>query len=784
MRQKHILLLVLLLTTIINLFASDYLEHYFKVPYQSNKKINELNEICSVDKFDKNFVYAYANPKQFASVSLRFPSFEILTNPSLESPIPVALNKNQMRDWDSYPSYSTYVTMMNDFAINYPNLCTVESFGTSVDNRELLVAKISDNVTSEEAEPKFFYSGQMHGDEIVCSILFLRLIDYLLENYDTDPEIANLVNNTQIYINPLSNPDGLYTDNDDTINGATRYNANGVDLNRNFPAPTGDDHPDGEVWQLETIAMMNFASEHNFVMSSNSHSGAVLVNYPWDTWSRRHPDDNWLQFVSRIYADTVHENAPASYMIDFENGITNGYDWYQTLGSRQDWFTYERTCREITIELSANKIVPANQLNNFWDYNYQSFLKWLEQVNYGIQGVITDNSGNPLLAKIEVLNHDSEEDRSFVFSSPLLGDYYRPIYAGDYSVKISAEGYETQIINDVNVENNAITEVNATLTEAVLTSFDGYVYDSESLAINNATIILSEVTTYEATSNEVGFFNIPSIYTGTYQLSVSAMGYQTHIQDISITSETESLEIFLNESTAISFETALTPEWNSTTSEEWQRSNDQAYDGNYSLKSGEIGNNNNTDVQIELSTQQSVISFYYKVSSESNYDFLNFYINNNLVDSWSGEIDWTFAEYPISAGTNTFKWEYEKDSYVDDGSDCAWIDFVQLPMLTDNQTNEEVTAIINPLSCYPNPFNPEVNIRYYQSATSPISSIAIYNIKGQKVNEIKDIPAKSGYHTTLWNGIDSNQQSVASGVYFVLIDNGEKTYSKKIILMK
>ncbi|MBI9030597.1 carboxypeptidase regulatory-like domain-containing protein [bacterium] len=782
MKNKILLIIVLLLATINSVFAQKYVEYYFRVPFESIKKVNHINEICSVDKFDDHYVYGYANPKQFTQVTFAYPDYELLTNPSREMPIPVARSKEEMREWDSYPSYSTYVSMMQDFAIDYPNLCSVESIGTSVDNREILVAKLSVNPNIDEAEPKFFYSGQMHGDEIVCSILFLRLIDYLLENYGVDPEITQLLNTTQIYINPLSNPDGLYTSNDETINGATRYNANGVDLNRNYPGVNGDPNPDDNPVQVENIAMMNFAQDHRFTMSANSHSGAVVVNYPWDTWPRLHPDDNWYQHVSRIYADTVQENAPSPYMTDFDDGITNGFAWYIAIGTRQDWFNYFRNCREITLELSFNKTVPASQLNAHWDYNYEAMIEWLKHVHYGINGTITDASGSPLQAKIEILDH--EQDNSFIYSSPLHGDYYRPIFAGEYSIKVSAEGYETQIIDNIVVENNVGTEVNLVLNQALITSIEGYVFDSNSNPLNNASITLSGTSIHEATSNNTGYFEINNVFSGHYTVAVSALGYQTQIQNIVLSAENDPFNFYLNESTAISFETELTPEWIATTSSEWNRSNDQAYDGIYSLKSGSIGNNSSSGVQVELNNESSVISFYYKVSSEEDYDFLHFYINDNLIDSWSGEVDWTYAEYQVNSGSNTFKWVYEKDGYVQNGSDCAWIDYVQLPTPTSNEFNENVNQHIEILDCYPNPFNPEVNIRFYQSLSNPITKISIYNLKGQIVSELNNLSNENGYQTVVWNGKNSANQDVSSGIYFVLVDNGLIQKTKKIVLMK
>lgn len=785
--MKHkILVLLFIMTLALSIHAFDYVEYYFKIPYTSKTTINEINKLCSVDKFDAEFVYAYANPKQFIRVSQEYEALELLTNPSKTIDIPTASSIDEMREWDSYPNYSTYIAMMEQFAIDYPNLCSVESIGTSVDNREILVAKISDNVTVDEAEPKLFYTGQMHGDEIVCYVLFLRLIDYLLVNYETDPEIAEIVNNTQIYINPLSNPDGLYTNNDNTINGATRYNANGVDLNRNYPTPTGVDHPDNESWQPETIIMMNYADQHNFVFSSNTHSGAEVVNYPWDTWQRRHPDNNWFHYISRMYADTVHENAPNSYMTDFENGITNGYDWYSVLGGRQDWFTYYKQTREITLELSLQKILPTSQLNNHWNYNYQSMIEWIRQVNYGIQGVVTDALGEPLVAKIEILDHDSEQDKSYVFSSELHGDYYRPLFAGVYDLKVSCEGYETQIIEDVAVENDASLEVNVTLASTTLTSFSGFVYTDEATPLSGVEVTLTDFTVFAATTDETGYFMIDNIFTGNYNLRVYKEGFEPYTGFIDISEEGNTMDFNLNISYAESFESLLPDEWYSTTSRSWFRDGNNAYDGSYSLKSGNISGNQTSNILVESNVAtESIISFYYKVSSEAGYDLFKFYINGQLKGSWSGEVDWTYVEYTTNPGLNTYKWEYNKDIYTSDGSDAAWIDYVSLPQtITNNSDLDLVTAVDHQLSCYPNPFNPELNISFYQSAQNPISEISIYNLKGQKVKHFANILTSEGHQTVVWDGRDINKKSVASGIYFIKTKSEDMTTTHKVILMK
>ena len=73
------------------------------------------------------------------------------------------------------------------------------------------------------------------------------------------------------------------------------------------------------------------------------------------------------------------------------------------------------------------------------------------------------------------------------------------------------------------------------------------------------------------------------------------------------------------------------------------------------------------------------LTFYRKVSSENGYDYLRFYIDGNMMDQWSGNHSWEQFSYPVSAGSHTFKWQYDKDNIVSSGEDCAWIDYIVFP---------------------------------------------------------------------------------------------------------
>ncbi len=106
-----------------------------------------------------------------------------------------------------------------------------------------------------------------------------------------------------------------------------------------------------------------------------------------------------------------------------------------------------------------------------------------------------------------------------------------------------------------------------------------------------------------------------------------------------------------------------------------------SYNGSNAARSAAIAHSTATSISVNYTTAQAgEISFWKKVSSEQNYDFLKFYINGILKNQWSGTSDqWEQATYPVQPGMNVFKWEYTKDSGTVAGSDCAWIDDVVFP---------------------------------------------------------------------------------------------------------
>ena len=442
-------------------------EIYISFIYEKSYDIDKLSSLISIDAVHQDgTITAYLNEHTYNLFSQLNINYKILDHPSDKLRIEhskLNIEQRERNDWNFYPDYDSYLLMMYAFQEQHPELCQVFSIGQSLEGREILMARISGNINQQSDKAKVLYTSSMHGNELAGFNLSLRFIDHLLTNYNSEAEITQLVDELDIWINPLANPDGAYAGGNSSVFGARRGNANGVDLNRNFPDPEDGIHPDGRDWQKETELFMKLAKENRFVLSANFHAGAELINYPWDTWQELHVDDEWWYFVGREWADTVHQYAPPEYLDEFNNGVTNGYAWYSISGGRQDYMNYFHQCMEFTMELTNATLLPPEMLDAHWEYNYRSMINYLKQATYGIQGKISDmDTGESIEARIEISGHD--EAYSIVSSDKDNGLFYRPIYEGDYNLNVSAQCYENSVINNVHVENYQQTHLDVPMT--------------------------------------------------------------------------------------------------------------------------------------------------------------------------------------------------------------------------------------------------------------------------------------------------------------------------------
>ncbi|EOB05802.1 Carboxypeptidase N catalytic chain, partial [Anas platyrhynchos] len=313
--------------------------------------------------------------------------------------------------------------------------------------------------------------GNMHGNEVLGRELLLQLSEFLCEEYRRGSErVTRLLHNTRIHIMPSMNPDGYEVaakQGPDSIGYLTgRNNANGVDLNRNFPdlntfmyysgEISGPNHhiplPDNWKSQVEpeTLAVIQWIGSYNFVLSANLHGGAVVANYPYDKSHRRTvntptPDDKLFQKLAKTYSYAhgwMHRGWNCGDY--FADGITNGASWYSLSKGMQDFNYLYTNCFEITLELSCNKFPPEKDLERQWMANREALVAFIEEVRRWSWNLHPSPAATGIYFTLQSMHPEC-----FLFSPCVpgdMGDYFRLLLPGTYTVTASAEGYQPQTV--------------------------------------------------------------------------------------------------------------------------------------------------------------------------------------------------------------------------------------------------------------------------------------------------------------------------------------------------
>lgn len=193
-----------------------------------------------------------------------------------------------------------------------------------------------------------------------------------------------------------------------------------------------------------------------------------------------------------------------------------------------------------------------------------------------------------------------------------------------------------------------------------------------------------------------------------YQLSAAPYGAQAEpalllnllVEDF----ETETLDTLL---------------WQADAENPWFYTTHEPYEGAYCLQSGEVDDNESSELNLHLKvTEPGFIAFRRRLSSEADWDFLFFYIDGEEMGLWSGESGWEEASFDVEPGEHAFRWLYKKDDIISAGQDAAWLDEIILP---PHEIPEDTTVVsaapgLQPeqpsLQVYPNPVRERAVITY------------------------------------------------------------------------
>jgi hypothetical protein len=355
-----------------------------------------------------------------------------------------------------YPDLAQIQTQMDTVEANFPSICMVvdltETYGipATFEGRHIVAVKISDHVDQEEDEPTFLLVGAHHAREIVTPVIALYAIEQFTQQYGLNPTITTLVDDYEIWIAPVWNPDGyeyvFTTDNYWRKNRRVFNGGIGVDLNRNYPfgwdaicggnsTITSQTYRGPEAAsEPETQTMIAFGCDRRFAKVADLHSYAREVRY--GNGCLPHPFMSFMASEANDLATIVDYQAARSCCtggdIHFHtaNYGSHAFLW-ETHGSFQPSFT--------SAQMEAARVFP-------------SLLALLERP-ICLSGHVTDAlTGGAITATINSLDVSFENGETNS-SDERWGRYHAFMPSGIYHLEFTADGYFPQS-RTVDVDTN------------------------------------------------------------------------------------------------------------------------------------------------------------------------------------------------------------------------------------------------------------------------------------------------------------------------------------------
>jgi len=677
---------------------------------------------------------------------------------------PVTPSNFHLGSMAGFYTYQEFLTELDEMATLYPNLINAKapiSTFTTHEGRPVHWVRISDNPTVDENENEVMYSAIHHAREPVSLTQTIFYMWYLLENYDTNPEIKYLLDHTELYFVPMLNPDGYVHNVVNSPGGGGMHRKNkrnvgtsnpGVDLNRNYsyhwnetgttPDTNGDTYAGTNAFsEPETQAMKWFCENHEFEFAHNAHSYGNLLLFPlgWET--------------APIAADHDYFTAFTNHQVKF-NGFNNmkSSGLYPAAGDSDDWMYIDDLATKPKIYAMTPEV--GGDADGFWPSQARivpicKSTVWMNLILAHlphVYGATTDTEPSQIEA--------------------LTGDFH-------YSIE------------RLGLQDGPIT-VNIELLVGIQSVGGGNVHTMNLMDVDNGTI---------------AFVLNPSIGFGDeikYVLKTSN-GLWTRNDTITKTYGTGASVFMDNANTLDNW----TGDWGTTT-QYYYSAGSCITDS----PSSDYGNQAETEIVLNdvftfVDATYAYANFYAKWEIETDFDFVEFMISTDNGSSWSPlcgkytnegtnnqdegnqlydgfQTTWVLEEVDLIdyIGMNNIRFKFRLSS--DNFSTEAGFSFDDFQIFTDgvediggidNIDSEGYTE--NDFNIYPNPANSKINI--YTEGKNDIKTISIYNSLGQLMILSNEVSAKTTFNTS----------SYENGIYFVKIfTSSNQIITKKFTVLK
>lgn len=267
-------------------------------------------------------------------------------------------------DLGAYHNHVETEDVLTQMASQRPDLFSLSPLGTTVQGRTIWLMSVTGPGDASD-RARILLDGAHHGDEVIGSESLTRFLIQIHEEYDTDPLLQDILDNVVVDVVPIVNVDGVAHVPECSFYADCRKNANGVDLNRNYPDHWGGSGSSGSpgsaiyrgpepLSEPETQALSGLLDERDYALHASFHSGAEVILWPYG-WTTAPPPEEAVynelgdeltditgvshgQISTALYlasgttVDQAYGSAagwrPISYTPEAYRGSGNAFDWW------------------------------------------------------------------------------------------------------------------------------------------------------------------------------------------------------------------------------------------------------------------------------------------------------------------------------------------------------------------------------------------------------------------------------------------------------------------------
>ena len=836
MRFKLIIPIIMLLA-----FANLNAEHSFRFQAPQNERmvIRLDNPSAETASYFYRSAYDLASykPGEYLDLVVDEPTFQKLVqqNPGWRVTQRETQLKEALRPQRDLPGYRSYADMVDDLLSlqsMYPNLMNMMDIGSGwgkiyaqtipyyqTFEHSIWAVKVSADVMNFHHKPAFYFIGEHHAREPISLEMCMYILTHLLENYGTDAEITHILDEYEVWIIPLMNPDGHkvvidQTDvwwrkniRDNNLNHGfdsqyyMGYGSDGVDLNRNYgyfwgyQSATDDQsiatyHGPAAFSEPENQVIRDFLLSHRFIAGIGYHSYGQMVLYPYGFMSNvEAPDKVELQALAQEIASSIPKYNSSSYY-----DAMPSWQLYPVSGSADDWIYRSTGAFAFTVEMAPEFIPPATSLQSILAQNLNGAMQMLRRAEKKIlMGHVYDSETmEALAARISI---DLFDLHPFAppptYASSEDGSYFRLLPSGTYQVSYFMPGYQT-IQRTINIYDDRRTLEDVLLQPLQSLDLNVRITNLSDEGLWGAKLVFEHDPDVYYNADSQGFIHINDFPAGTYTYTASCNGYGSIRQSQDFVSQ--NLVIKLSDIPVFSdnFEASLDA-WNVTGN--WGLATSHSHGGFKSLADSPTSNYTpNIDHScklrnsIDLSTAQNAsLQFWIKQQMAQDGDFCALEYSTDAftwkyLDVFDTVADWQLKDYSLNSllgQSLSFRFRIKtNDNYK--VSDGVYIDDFKVFGDRDFSSNDENIPPHSTLIIGPNPFKDQLHIWGLDGKNSS-ATLNLYNVKGQKVWQKTFFNMDAGKRITC----DLEGSKLASGVYILFIDiEGKQQVTRKLLKLK